>query len=84
MKDQCIGMNIKQKVRIKIRQINIDIFLNRTLSVLTDCFVLIYSNSDDNAKRFKSQRNHLPKASIKNYNIMTSSSIEKGFMTKTT
>ena len=29
--DQCIGMNIKQKVSIKIRQIGIDIFSNHTL-----------------------------------------------------
>ena len=29
--DQCIGMNIKQKVRIKIRGISIDIFSNQTL-----------------------------------------------------
>ena len=26
LKDQCIGMNIKQRVRIKIWQMNIDIF----------------------------------------------------------
>ena len=31
LKDQCVGMNIKQKVRIKIRQMNIDIFLDQTL-----------------------------------------------------
>ena len=28
LKDQFIGMNLKQKVRIKIRQMNIDIFSN--------------------------------------------------------
>ena len=28
---QCIGMNVKQKVRIKIQQMNIDMFLNQTL-----------------------------------------------------
>ena len=30
-KDEFIGMNMKQKVRIKIWQMNIDIFLNQTL-----------------------------------------------------
>ena len=30
LKDQFIGMNIKQKVRIKKRQTNIDIFSNQT------------------------------------------------------
>ena len=29
LKDQFFGMNIKQKARIKIRQINIDIFSNQ-------------------------------------------------------
>ena len=30
LKDQCIGMNIQQKVRIKIWQANRDIFFNQT------------------------------------------------------
>ena len=29
--EQFIGMNIKQKVRIKMQQMNVDIFLNQTL-----------------------------------------------------
>ena len=35
LKGQCISMNIKQKMRIKIRQTIIDIFLNQTLLKLT-------------------------------------------------
>ena len=31
LKDQFIGMNIKQKVRIKLHQTNLDIFSNQTL-----------------------------------------------------
>ena len=31
LKNQCIGIIIKQKVGIKIQQISIDIFLNQTL-----------------------------------------------------
>ena len=38
LKDQYIGMTIKQKVRIKIQNMNIDIFLKQTLQELTDCF----------------------------------------------
>ena len=38
LKDQFIRMNIKQKVRIKIRKINIDIFSNLFLLELTDYF----------------------------------------------
>ena len=37
LKDQFIGMNIKQKVRTKIRQINLDIFSNQNLLELIDC-----------------------------------------------
>ena len=37
LKDQCIGMNIKQKVRMKMQQISIDIFWNQTSQELTDC-----------------------------------------------
>ena len=33
-------------------------------------FVLIYSNADDNAKRYKTQRNYLSKRIIKNYNVI--------------
>ena len=38
LKDQFIRMNIKQKVRIKIRKINIDIFSNLFLLELIDYF----------------------------------------------
>ena len=36
LKDQFIRMNIKQKVRLKIEQMNIDIFSNQILLELTD------------------------------------------------
>ena len=31
LKDQCIGLNIKQKMRIKTQQMNIDVFSNQSL-----------------------------------------------------
>ena len=37
LKDQFIGMNVKQKEMIKIWQINLDIFSNQNLLELTDC-----------------------------------------------
>ena len=61
LKDQCIGMNIKEKVRLKARQINID-QTNRL-------FVFVYSNQDDNAKRFRNRIFYLPKSIFKNYNV---------------
>ena len=36
LKDQFIGLNIKQKVKIKIQQMNIDISSNQALLELTD------------------------------------------------
>ena len=38
MKDPFIRANIKQKLRIKIQQINTDIFLNQVLLKLIDYF----------------------------------------------
>ena len=38
--------------------------------------MLVYSNQDDNAKRFKSLRYYLPKGIIKNYNVIIN---EKNF-----
>ena len=37
LKDQFIGMNIKQKMSIKIRQTSIDVLSNQILLVLIDC-----------------------------------------------
>ena len=33
-------------------------------------FVLVYSNVDDNSKRFKTKRYYLPKGMISNYNVI--------------
>ena len=37
MKDSCTEMNIKQKVQMKIQQMNINIFSNQTFLKLIDC-----------------------------------------------
>ena len=71
LKHQFIGINIKHAERIKIQQTSIDIFLNHTLYQLTNRLcVLIYSNKDDNAKRYKAGKYSLSKGFIKNYNII--------------
>ena len=67
MKDQFIGMNIKQNSGIKIGQIRINIFSNKILQVLK---YLAHSNIDDNAKRYQAQRCCLPKGIINNYNVI--------------
>ena len=54
LKDQCIEMNMKQKFRLKTRQMNIDIFSNQV--GVNRLFALVYSNQDNNPKRLKSQK----------------------------
>ena len=49
-------MNLKQKVRIKVRKMNIDIFSNQFFWGVNRLFVVVYSNQDDNVKRFKTPR----------------------------
>ena len=68
-KNLFIRMNIKQKVRIKLQQMNIDIFENQTLLDLIDCFVSVYLIDD--VKRLKTLTYYLPKTIIKNYSNIT-------------
>ena len=70
LKDQLIAMNIKQKVRIKIRQINIDIFLKRILVGVDRLFILVYTNESNNAERFNDGKYYLLKDVITNYAIV--------------
>ena len=67
MKDQFIAINIKQKVKIKIRQINIDIFSNQ---IFLKLFVLVFTSQDVNSKRFDAPKYYLAKGIIINYNII--------------
>ena len=62
-------MNLKRKVRIKIRQMNIDIFSDQFFFEFSRLFVLVYTNEDVTSKRF-------------NAKIMMLSLMEKAFMTK--
>ena len=59
LKDHFITMNIKQKARKKIGQMNIDIFSNEILLGSIDCFFQFIQ--DTNAKRFKDRKYDLPK-----------------------
>ena len=58
-------MNIKQKVRIKIKRKNKDIFSN--FIGVNRLFVFVFSNQDNDAK---ARRYYLPKGIIKNYNVV--------------
>ena len=81
LKDQCIWMNIKQNVRIKIWQNTIDIFSNQTLQELTDCLfwfiqstrqclAVIKRYEEKHKNRYKAQKYYLPKGVNKNYNVI--------------
>ena len=45
-------------------------FLESNFVGVNRLFVLIYSNQDDNAKRFKSKKIYLPKGIVNNYNVI--------------
>ena len=55
-------MSIKQKVRLKLRQMNLDNFLR-----VNRLFVLVYLNRDGHVKRFKTGKYYILKGIIKNY-----------------
>ena len=57
-------MNVKQKLRIRIQQMNKDIFLNQIL------FPLVYTNQNVESKRLKIPRYYLRKRIIDNYNVI--------------
>ena len=54
-------------------------FLESNFLGVKRLFVLVSSNTDDNAERYKTKRYYLPEGIIKNYNVITSG---KTFMTK--
>ena len=55
---------------MKIRHMNIDIFLNQFFFGVNRIFALVYLNQHDNSKRFKTRRYYLWKGIIDNYNII--------------
>ena len=68
MKDHFIEMNVKQKVRIKIQKMTNEgrCFLEPDFVGVRKFFVLVYSNQDKYAIRFKTRRYYLPQGIIKN------------------
>ena len=77
-KDQFIEMNIKQKVRIKARQISIDSLSNQILLVLIDCLFWFIQIMKIIQKGIVLRRIIYQKILLI---ISTSSSMEKAFMT---
>ena len=55
-------MSIKQKVRIKTRQTNIDMFSNQNFVEINRLFVLVYTNEANNTKRFNAAKYYYQKA----------------------
>ena len=70
LKDQFSGINIKQKVIIKMQQTNLDFFLNQILQEPMDYFFRLLKSRCCFNKRFKAKRNYLPKGVIDNYNVI--------------
>ena len=61
LKDEFIGKNIKQKVRIKTQQMN---FLKSNFVGVNKLFVLVYTNEAATAKSCKAEIYYLPKCII--------------------
>ena len=68
LKDQCIEMNIK-KCENKNTTNEYRYLLKSNFVGVNRLFVLVYSNLDDNAERYKARRYYLPKGVIKNFII---------------
>ena len=76
LKDQFIGMNIRQKkVIIKIQQTDLDFSLESHFVVTKRLLVLVYSNEHAAFKRFKAKRYCLPEGLIDNYNVIINEKI---------
>ena len=56
LKNQFIGMNIKQKVKMKSITNEYRYFLKSNPFGVNKLFALAYSNEDDNSKRFQTKR----------------------------
>ena len=48
-------------MRVKIQQINIDLFLESNSVGVNGLFFLVYANKDEASERFKTRRYYLPK-----------------------
>ena len=79
LKDQFIGMNINQKVRIKLWQMNIGISSNQNLLELIACLFQFIQIKIPMLKDLMLKNNIYQKAQSK---IITPSLLEKTFMTK--
>ena len=73
MKEWYIGINIKQIVRLKIRQMSVNIFLNHTMEGVNLLFLLVYLKRDNEVKRSSAKRFYIPKGKLSR--ILTSSSV---------
>ena len=70
LKEQFLGMNIKQKVRLKQQQTSLDIFSNQILSGVNRLFALTDLNRSDDIRGFKNPRYYSLKGIIKNYKVI--------------
>ena len=62
----------KKKRQNKNKKNEFKYFLESNFVGVNRSFVLVYTNQDTNAKRFKNWRYYLPKGIIKNYDVITS------------
>ena len=71
MKDQFIGMTIQKKSENKNTTNEYRYFLESDFVGVNRLFVSVYSNEDNDSKRFKTGRYYLPQGIIDNYNVIS-------------
>ena len=81
MKDQSIGMNIKQKSENKNATSQYISFIELNFVWVNKLFVLTYSNEDDNSERCQVKTYYLPKKTLRK--ILMSLSMERNFYDQT-
>ena len=69
-------MNVKQKSENKNTTNKQRYFLEPNFVGVNRMFLLVYSNENDNAKRFKTRKYYLLKGIVKNYNVIINTKVK--------
>ena len=69
-------MNVKQKSENKNTTNKYRYFLEPNFVGVNRMFLLVYSNENDNAKRYKTRKYYLLKGIVKNYNVIINTKVK--------
>ena len=69
-------MNVKQKSENKNTTNKYRYFLEPNFVGVNRMFLLVYSNENDSAKRYKTRKYYLLKGIVKNYNVIINTKVK--------